>query len=230
MKPLHAERCGRCGGSRKPTGRNCIVTKSRDSCVVKNLSKFVARRFGGKTWSFYRRVFFWSLVGVGFADHDYLLRTRFCPSFAANASAPSRIKSTLTGNHIVTTRRNSAAFPARPQPQRSANSSRCASQRRSRKFPGSNTRSIQRILPNRFRVEITERTPIAFFRNGAELALIDAHGVILDRPEGEDYHFPIVTGLSDNMPCDEREKRMKTYQEFMKAIDMVRSRILRPRQ
>ena len=50
-----------------------------------------------------------------------------------------------------------------------------------------------------------------------DLALIDAHGVILDRPEGEDLHFPIVTGLSENMPREEREKRMQTYQEFMKA-------------
>ena len=82
--------------------------------------------------------------------------------------------------------------------------------------------SVQRILPNRLRVEITERTPVAFFRNGAELTLIDAHGVLLDRPEGEDFHFPIVTGLSENMPRDERGKRMKTYQEFMKAIELVR--------
>jgi cell division protein FtsQ len=82
--------------------------------------------------------------------------------------------------------------------------------------------SVQRILPNRLRVEITERTPIAFFRNGAELTLIDAHGVLLDRPEGEDFHFPIVTGLSDNMARDEREKRMKTYEEFMKSIELVK--------
>ena len=83
--------------------------------------------------------------------------------------------------------------------------------------------SLQRILPNHLRVEITERTPVAFFRNGAELTLIDAHGVLLDRPEGEDFHFPIVTGQSENMPREEREKRMKTYQEFMKAIEMVRA-------
>src|SRR5260370_393482 len=83
--------------------------------------------------------------------------------------------------------------------------------------------SVQRILQNRIRVELIERTPIAFLRNGTELALIDAHGVILDRPQGEDLHFPIVTGLSENMPRDERERRMQTYQEFMKNIDLVRS-------
>jgi cell division protein FtsQ len=82
---------------------------------------------------------------------------------------------------------------------------------------------VQRILPNRIRVDLTERTPIAFVRNGTELALIDAHGVILDRPHGEDLQFPIITGLSENMPREERGKRMQTYQEFLKDIDLVRS-------
>jgi cell division protein FtsQ len=83
--------------------------------------------------------------------------------------------------------------------------------------------SVQRILPNRIRVEITERAPIAFLRNGTELALIDSHGVILDRPRGEDFQFPIVTGLTESMPREDRGKRMQTYEEFLKGIDMVRS-------
>jgi cell division protein FtsQ len=82
---------------------------------------------------------------------------------------------------------------------------------------------VQRVLPNRIRVELTERTPVAFLRNGTELALIDGHGVILDRPRGEDLQFPIITGLSENLPRDERGKRMQIYQEFMKGVDLVRS-------
>src|ERR1700686_1383264 len=58
----------------------------------------------------------------------------------------------------------------------------------------------------------------AFFPIG-----IAARGVILDRPRGEDLQFPIVTGLSENMPREERGKRMQTYQEFVKDIDLVRS-------
>jgi len=90
-------------------------------------------------------------------------------------------------------------------------------------LPWVESASVQRVLPNELRVFIMERTPIAFFRNGTELVLIDAHGVLLDRPEGEDFHFPIVTGLSDNMPREEREKRMKTYQEFIKSVDLVKA-------
>jgi cell division protein FtsQ len=82
--------------------------------------------------------------------------------------------------------------------------------------------SVQRILPNHIRVLITERTPIAFFRNGTELTLVDAHGVLLDRPDGEDFHFPIVTGLSESMPREDREKRMQTYQEFLKDVELVK--------
>ena len=71
---------------------------------------------------------------------------------------------------------------------------------------------------------------IAFLRDGTELDLIDAHGVILDRPQGEDLHFPIVTGLPDGMPREEREKRMQTYQEFLRDVDLVRSGSCRSRQ
>src|SRR6266568_3726805 len=83
--------------------------------------------------------------------------------------------------------------------------------------------SVLRILPNRLRIELTERTPVAFARNGNELGLIDAHGVILERPRGEELHFPIVTGASEEVPRDQREKRMQTYEEFMKDVDLVRS-------
>ena len=71
-------------------------------------------------------------------------------------------------------------------------------------------------------MEITERTPIAFARNGNELAVIDAHGVILDRPRDEDLRFPIVSGVSEDLPRDQREKRMQTFDEFMKDVELVR--------
>jgi cell division protein FtsQ len=89
-------------------------------------------------------------------------------------------------------------------------------------LPWVESASVQRILPNRVRVVITERTPVAFTRNGSELALIDAHGVILDRPREEDLHFPIVSGVSEDLPREQREKRMQLFQEFMKDIELVR--------
>jgi cell division protein FtsQ len=59
-------------------------------------------------------------------------------------------------------------------------------------------------------------------RNGSEIALIDEFGKMLDRPRGEDFHFPIVTGLADTMTDADRQKRVQTFQEFLKDADLVR--------
>ena len=74
---------------------------------------------------------------------------------------------------------------------------------------------VERVLPNRLRVEITERTPVAFLRQGAELTLIDAHGVLLDRPQKADFAFPVVTGLDGAATQEERAQRMRQFQEFL---------------
>ncbi len=80
---------------------------------------------------------------------------------------------------------------------------------------------VERVLPNRVRVEITERTPIAFLRQGAELALIDAHGVVLERPLQADFAFPVVTGLESAASQEERARRMQLFQVFMADIERV---------
>ncbi len=178
------------------------------------------KKIGGKTWSFYRRVFFWSFVSC-----VLLTVTIVGYRFAVHSPQMLLIKPDqidVTGNHIVPREeiqklfihdRNRSILQVPLDTRRS----------QIQEVSWVEEASVQRILPNRLRVEITERTPVAFFRNGAELILIDGHGVLLDRPEGEDFHFPIVTGLSENMPREEREVRMQTYQDFMKSIELVRS-------
>ena len=42
--------------------------------------------------------------------------------------------------------------------------------------------TVMRLLPNRVRVAIVERTPVAFVRQGAEIGLVDANGVLFDLP------------------------------------------------
>jgi len=49
---------------------------------------------------------------------------------------------------------------------------------------------VQRVLPNRIHVEITERTPVAFLRTANELSLVDAYGMILERPAEGEFRFP----------------------------------------
>ena len=180
------------------------------------------RKFGGRTWPFYRRVMFWSAVSiagmsVAYVVGDFLLNGR--PMLLVK---PDQIE--VTGNHIV------AREAVLQQFVRDANHSVVRVPLQSRRsqieqLPWVESASVQRVLPNRVRVEIIERTPIAFLRTGNQLALIDAHGVILDRPDtpdSGDLHFPIVTGVSDDLPRDQREKRMQIYQDFVKSIDLIR--------
>ena len=83
--------------------------------------------------------------------------------------------------------------------------------------------SVMRLLPNTVRVSITERTPVAFVRQGGSIGLVDAHGVLLDlAPEvaaDHAYSFPVVTGLSETDPLDTRAARMKLYQRFTGELD-----------
>jgi len=177
------------------------------------------KKLGGKTWPFYRRVFFWTVVGGTLATGIV-----FAARFALYSPQMLLVKPdqiSVTGNHIVPREEVLKLFVH--DRNRSILRIPLDSRRTQlQEVPWVEEANVQRILPNHLRVEITERTPIAFFRNGTELTLIDAHGVLLDRPEGEEYHFPIVTGLSENISREERERRMQAYQEFMKAVDLVK--------
>jgi len=178
------------------------------------------KKFSGRTWSFYRRILVISVVGAVGVTAGVFMGRFFLYSPQVLLLKPDQIE--LTGNHIV----GREAVLDKFYHDRGQSVLRIPlNARRSaiEELPWVESASVQRILPNRIRVELTERTPVAFLRNATELALIDAHGVILDRPRGEELQFPVVTGLSENMPRDERERRMQTYQEFMKNIDLVRS-------
>jgi len=178
------------------------------------------KKFTGRGWPFYRRVLVVSIAGVVSMTAAYYGAQFLLYSPSMLLLKPDQIE--LTGNHIVSREtvlqqfvhdRNRSVLLVSLESRRS----------QLEQIPWVESASVQRILPNRLRIELTERTPVAFVRNGNELALIDAHGVILDRPRGEELHFPIVTGVSEELPRDQREKRMQAYEEFIKAIDLVRS-------
>ena len=42
--------------------------------------------------------------------------------------------------------------------------------------------TVMRLLPDRLRVSIVERTPVAFVRQGNHIGLVDGSGVLLDMP------------------------------------------------
>ena len=83
--------------------------------------------------------------------------------------------------------------------------------------------TVMRMLPNRIRVDVKERTPIAFVRQGGNIGMADASGVLLDippdAPGNPDYSFPVVTGLKPDDSPESREQRMHLYSAFLKDLD-----------
>jgi cell division protein FtsQ len=177
------------------------------------------KKFSGRGWLFYRRVLFVMLYGiagliVAFYGARFLM---FSPQMLL--LKPEQVE--VNGSYIVSREAVLQQFlhdRAHSILRVPLDARRSAIEQ----IPWVESASVQRILPNRIRVDLIERTPIAFLRSGNMLALIDAHGVILDRPRDEDLHFPVVSGVSDDMPREQREKRMQIYQEFMKDIELVR--------
>jgi cell division protein FtsQ len=83
--------------------------------------------------------------------------------------------------------------------------------------------TVMRLLPDRIRVSITERTPVAFVRQGTRIGLVDAGGVLLDMPPeaagDPKYSFPVLTGLSADDPLTTRAARMEIYKRFTQELD-----------
>ncbi len=83
--------------------------------------------------------------------------------------------------------------------------------------------TVMRLLPNRMRVAIVERTPVAFVRQGSRIGLVDAQGVLLDMPmdakTSEHYSFPVVTGISAADALSTRAARMKIFERFTSDLD-----------
>jgi len=92
--------------------------------------------------------------------------------------------------------------------------------------------TVMRLLPNRVRIAIVERTPVAFVRQGAQIGLVDANGVLFDLPDPESdpatssamnnatkYSFPVLTGLLAADPLSTRAARMRIYTSFLSALD-----------
>ena len=86
--------------------------------------------------------------------------------------------------------------------------------------------TVMRVLPNQLRVNVTERTPIAFVRQTPDdprVALVDADGVLLKMPAAlmaqHHYSFPVVTGIDSRDPLTERRRRMAVYQRLIQQLD-----------
>jgi len=88
-------------------------------------------------------------------------------------------------------------------------------------IPWVESASVMRFVPNRLRIEIHERTPVAFARIGAHISLIDAGGTLMELAPGgkHKYSFAVIAGMNAGEPLSTRAGRMKNYNELVRELD-----------
>ena len=94
-------------------------------------------------------------------------------------------------------------------------------QRQLGQIPWVESASVMRFVPNRLRVEIHERTPVAFARIGSHISLIDAGGTLMELAPGgkRKYSFPVIAGMNAGEPLSTRAARMKNFNELVRQLD-----------
>src|SRR5208283_4148849 len=86
-------------------------------------------------------------------------------------------------------------------------------------IPWVESASVMRFVPNRLKVEIQERTPVAFARVGSRMMLIDAGGTLMELTPKHKYSFPVILGMNPGEPLSTRAPRMKAYREMVRDLD-----------
>ncbi len=88
-------------------------------------------------------------------------------------------------------------------------------------IPWVESASVMRFVPNRLRIVIQERTPVAFVRIGSHISLIDAGGTLMELAPGgkQKYSFPVIAGMNAGEPLSTRAARMKNYNELVRELD-----------
>ncbi|MGH9746691.1 MAG: cell division protein FtsQ/DivIB [Candidatus Acidiferrales bacterium] len=173
------------------------------------------RKFGRKAWTTYARVSLWILGGIAAAGIAYVIANFLLHAPAMALVHPEQI-------HIKDTRYvQSASVLGIFTADRNHSVLRIPLDERRRQIeslPWVEQATVRRALPNRIEIEIVERTPIAFLRDGNEMSLVDRYGMILERPLKGEFHFPVVSGINLEMPIDERERRMEAFAGFSQQI------------
>jgi cell division protein FtsQ len=176
------------------------------------------RKFNRKSWPLYRRVLVAGIaaLSVGFAVYEAATYLLYSPGGLLQSAEQIEIR----GNRFVTADAVTEKFSA--DMGRSVVRVPLTERREAiESLPWVQQAHVQRVLPNRIRVEITERTPVAFLRAGSDLSMVDAQGVILDRPAAGEFKFPVVGGIGESTPPATREQHMNLYVQFMKDVERV---------
>ncbi len=83
---------------------------------------------------------------------------------------------------------------------------------------------MRRALPRTIQIDIAERTPIAFLRDGSDMALVDAHGVIFDRPLQGQLSFSGGDGIQLGHDCSRSAKSAcSCFTGFLQGLASARA-------
>ncbi|MFY9854505.1 MAG: FtsQ-type POTRA domain-containing protein [Terracidiphilus sp.] len=90
-------------------------------------------------------------------------------------------------------------------------------------IPWIQSATVMRVLPDQIHVSVVERQPVAFTRQGQQIGLVDANGILLSMPAAmmaqHHYSFPVVTGIDSRDPSSARKARMAVYQRLLADLD-----------
>lgn len=176
------------------------------------------RKFTRKTWSLYRRILVGGISAIAAGLLLYAALNYFLYSPSVMLVSADQIS--IEGNRFAPREAIVEKFSA--DLGRSVVRIPLDARRKAiESLPWVEQARVQRVLPNHIRVEITERTPVAFLRTASDLSLVDSHGAIFERPLEGDFRFPVVSGIADSLPLEQRAQRMNSYIQFMKEIELT---------
>ena len=78
---------------------------------------------------------------------------------------------------------------------------------------------LARLWPDRIRVMLHERAPVAFAQGAAGMLLVDSSGQFLERPVQASFSFPVVVGVSDKDAAIQRRAHMALFNALMQDLD-----------
>jgi cell division protein FtsQ len=176
------------------------------------------RKFGRKSWPAYRR---WTLIAVAIGGAGFIgyYSFRFLLSSPSVEFAGSN-QVEIVGNQFVGRAAVTDVFSF-DMGKSILRVPLDVRRRQIESIPWVEAATVERTLPDRIRVELVERTPVAFLRTGSELQLVDVSGVVLERPLEAGFHFPVVSGFDETTPIVERKERMALFVNFMKEIELA---------
>ena len=173
------------------------------------------RKFGRKAWNTYLRAAMWTAVGLAGAFAVFECGQFLLASPTMELIHPDQVN--ISGTHY-TPRRSILEIFAVDRGKSILRVPIDERQQEIESIPWVESAVVRRVLPNHIAVSVTERTPIAFLREGSSMALVDVHGMILDRPVEGNFDFPVVTGVSPDLPLEDRAQRMQLFSGFMQQI------------